>query len=143
MWKMSRLTSVHSRPSAAAQMTCWVSRFPIVARLWRELLNELLGSCHLEFRDRDAAGRRSPDEYLATTPSAGSEPNVGDPYSALMTVAPGIPAPQPGTHAAGPVPPAGRTLSTKPRAHRSERRRSNHALDRTNKRFRVRVLGEG
>ena len=40
---MTRLTSVHSRPAAAAlSMAFWVSRYPFVGKLWRELLKEFL-----------------------------------------------------------------------------------------------------
>ena len=86
---MNHLTLVRSRPSAVAPMACWGSGFPIVARLWRELLNEFARSAWPASRDGNAA-----------------EPRVRNPQSNLPLSHPAsfLP-PLPGSHAAGLVPP--------------------------------------
>jgi hypothetical protein len=92
---MNRLAPVRLRPSAAAPMVCWGSGFPIVAGLWRELLNEVPRSAWSASRDDNAA-----------------EPRVRNPQSNLPLSHPASLLPLlPGSHAAGPVPPAGRTYS--------------------------------
>jgi hypothetical protein len=94
---MNRLTPVRSRPSAITPMVCWGSAFPIVARLWRELFNELARFASPASRDGDAVPLR-----------------VRNPHSNLPLSHPAsLLPPLPGSHAAGPVPPAGRTYSSR------------------------------
>ena len=91
---MNRLALVRSRPSAVTPMACWGSGLPIVARLWRELLNEFARSALPASRDGNAA-----------------EPRVRNPQSNFPLSHPAsLLPPLPGSHAAGLVPPAGRTL---------------------------------
>jgi hypothetical protein len=92
---MNRLALARSRPSAVAPMACWGSGFPIVARLRRELLNEFTRSA-----------------WLASRAGTAAQPRVRDPQSNLPLSHPASLLPLlPGSHAAGPVPPAGRTSS--------------------------------
>jgi hypothetical protein len=92
---MNRLAPVRPRRLAVTPMVCWGSGFPIVARLWRELLNEFARSASPTSRDGDAAVLRV------------RNPQSNLPLSHPASLLP----PLPGSHAAGPVPPAGRTYS--------------------------------
>jgi hypothetical protein len=125
---MSSHTQVPSRASAAASMACWASSFPVVARLWRELFNELLRSSLPESRNRRAADPRSRDSYaVAAQHDGGSEPSVRNAQGKLPLSHPASLPPQPGTHAAGPVPPAGRTFLSKTCPDHRNGSRSNRA----------------
>ena len=90
---MNRPTFVRSRPSAVAPMAGWDSGFPIVAGHRRELFKEFARTIWPASRDGNAEPRvRSPQSNLPLSHPASSLP------------------PLPGSHAAGLVPPAGRTL---------------------------------
>jgi hypothetical protein len=103
---MNRLTSVQSLASVAASMACWASSFPVVAGLWRELFNELLRSSCPGRRDRRAADARSRDNHAVTAPHGdGPEPSVRSAQRMLRLSHPAFLPPQPGTHAAGLLPP--------------------------------------
>jgi hypothetical protein len=120
---MTRLPSVHVRPSAAAQMACWGSSFPFVARLWRELFSELLRSTGSQWLNRLTADERLPKKCaVAATRRGATELRAADLQSHSRLSYPASLPPQPGTHAAGSVPPAGRTPFPKaPLARRSSR----------------------
>ena len=90
---MTRPTLLHSRTSAVAPMARWGSGFPIVAGLRRELFQKFARAVWPASRDGHAKPCvRSPPSNLPLSHPASSLP------------------PLPGSHAAGPVPPAGRTL---------------------------------
>jgi hypothetical protein len=89
---MNRRTFVRSRPSALVPMAGWDSGFSIVAGLRRGLK---------EFA-------RAVGPHRATR---NAEPRVRSPQSSLPLSYPAFSLPPlPGSHAAGLVPPAGRTL---------------------------------
>ena len=90
---MNRRTFVRSRTSAVAPMAGSGSGFPIVAGPRRGLFKELARAIWPASRERNAESRvRSPQSNLPLSHPASSLP------------------PLPGSHAAGLVPPAGRTL---------------------------------
>ena len=90
---MNRPTFVRSRPSAVAPMADWGSGFPIVAGLRRGLFKEFARAIWPASRERNAESHvRSPQSNLPLSHPASSLP------------------PLPGSHAAGLVPRAGRTL---------------------------------
>jgi hypothetical protein len=90
---MNRPTFVRSRPPAVAPMAGWSSGFPILAGLRRRLFKQLPRAIWPASRDGHAEPRvRSPQSNLPLSHPAFSLP------------------PLPGSHAAGLVPPAGRTL---------------------------------
>ena len=93
-------TFVRSRPPAVAPMAGWGPGFPIVARLRRGLSEEFASAIWPASRGGNAEPRvRSPQSDLPLSHPASSLP------------------PLPGSHAAGPIPPAGRTLySPRPRS---------------------------
>jgi hypothetical protein len=100
---MNRLAPAQSRASVVASMACWASSFPVVAGLWRELVNELLRSCRPARCNRRAA--RSRDDRAVAPGGEGPEPSVWNEQWMLRLSHPASLPPQPGTHAAGLVPP--------------------------------------
>ena len=88
---MNRPTFVRSRPSAVAPIGGWGSGFPIVARFWRALFKEFARAIWPASRDGNVGPRvRISQSNLSLSHPASSLP--------------------PGSHAAGLLPPAGRTL---------------------------------
>jgi len=139
---MSNLTSVQSHASVATSVACWASSAPIVARLWRELFNELLRSSRSARREGRAAAPRSRDNHAVAAPHDGaSAPSARNAQRMLRLSHPASLPPQPGTHAAGPVPPAGRTLFSKACPDHGKGSRSSHAPDRTDATFSCAGLG--
>jgi hypothetical protein len=114
---MSHPTSAHARSSAAAQMACWESSFPFVARLWRELFKELLRSTGAQWADRLTTDECPPKHRdVVATHRGAHERNAPDLQShSRLSYPASLPPQQPGTHAAGSVPPAGRTPFRKAR----------------------------
>jgi hypothetical protein len=94
MSAMNRSTFVRSRPSAVAAMAGWGSGFTIVAGLRRGLFKKFARAIWRASHERNAESHvRSPESTLPLShPASSSLP------------------PLPGSHAAGLVPLAGRTL---------------------------------
>ena len=69
---MTRLTSVHSRPAAAAlTMASWVSGYPFVGKLWCELLKEFLDTYRPELHYMRGRGPRWLEKHDAASPHSG------------------------------------------------------------------------
>jgi len=66
---MSPPTFVQSRSSAAAfRTTSWVSSFPFVAKLWRELANEFVSSYRPELHYMRGPGPRWREKHGVASP---------------------------------------------------------------------------
>jgi hypothetical protein len=72
---MSRLTSIHSRPSTAAfSIVCWTLSFPLVAKLWRELIKDLFDFYRPELHYMRGPGPRWREKHAAASLHPGSRP---------------------------------------------------------------------
>src|SRR5262245_2667913 len=101
--KMTRLISVHSRPAAAAlSVASRVSRYPVVGKLWRELLKEFLNTNRPELHHMRGRGSRWREKYDAASPyNGGTQAGALDVSKDFRIGAPGMsPPPRPGAHAA-------------------------------------------
>ena len=77
---MSFVTSVHSRPAAAALSTSsWCSSIAFVAKLWRELFREFLSSYRPELHYMRGPGPRWREKHGAVLAHDGGIPAVGQP----------------------------------------------------------------
>jgi hypothetical protein len=77
---MSGLTSVHSRPAAAALSTSgWRLSIVFVAKLWRELFREFLSSYRPELHYMRGPGPRWRERHGAVLAHDGRIPAVGQP----------------------------------------------------------------
>jgi hypothetical protein len=77
---MSFVTSVHSRPAAAALSTSsWYSSIVFVAKLWRELFREFLSSYRPELHYMRGPGPRWREKHGAVLAHDGGIPAVGQP----------------------------------------------------------------
>ena len=77
---MSFVTSVHSRPAAAALSTSsWCSSIVFVAKLWRELFREFLSSYRPELHYMRGPGPRWREKHGAVLAHDGGIPAVGQP----------------------------------------------------------------
>jgi hypothetical protein len=75
---MNGLTSIHSRPAAAAlHMSGWRSRMIFVAKLWHELFREFLSSYRPELHYMRGPGPRWLEKHGAVLAHGGGIPAVG------------------------------------------------------------------
>ena len=75
---MSCVTSVHSRPAAAALSTSsWRSSIVFVAKLWRELFGEFLSSYRPELHYMRGPGPRWREKHGVVLAHDGGIPAVG------------------------------------------------------------------
>lgn len=119
------------RSVAAPKMACWIACFPLVAKLWRELLNELFDSYRPELHYMRGPGPRWWEKRAASSLHGGGTRASGQNLTTDLGInAPGMAssAPRPGAHAAGRPP--GRPHSYRQRSCRSqESSHSNRAPD--------------
>src|SRR5262249_39910907 len=82
----------------------WVSSFPLVAELWRELLKAFVTSYRPELHYMRGPGPRWREKHGASS-LHGATPASAEGFARIReTHAPGMVAPHPGAHAAGPPP---------------------------------------
>jgi len=114
---MTRLTSVHSRRVAAALgMASWVSRYPFVGKLLRELLKEFLNTYRPELHYMRGRGPRWREKHDAASPHSGTQAGAQDASKDFRIAAPGM-SPLLGlvrTRPAGPLRPAALSFGVSP-----------------------------